>query len=139
MIAIWPSTLPRPERDSWQLQRQDARRKTQADMGPPRYRKRFSKAPKLVTLSVVLSRNQKAVFDNFYEHDCAEGARRFWMPDPTTDGWPLLTSSGQSLLTSEGEPMLLAKRWLCAWGDQTPVETLQTLEFRKSFSIVVLP
>ncbi|WP_283177496.1 hypothetical protein [Gemmobacter sp. 24YEA27] len=139
MIAVWPSSLPRPERDSWQRQSQEARRKTQADMGPPRYRRRFSGVPKLVTLSVLLDRNQRAVFDNFFEDACAQGALRFWMPDPTTEGWSLLTSGGAPLLTSAGVPILMAGRWLCAWGDQLPVETVVGIEFRKSFSIVVLP
>ena len=139
MIAIWPTDIPRPERDSWQKQSQEARRKTQADVGPPRYRRRFSGVPKLVTLSVMLSRNQCAVFDNFFEHDCAQGARRFWMPDPATEGWPLRAANGQHLLTHDGRPILLARRWLCAWGDQLPVETVVGIEFRKTFSVVVLP
>lgn len=139
MIAVWPSELPRPERDSWQKQSQEARRKTQADVGPPRYRRRFSGVPKLVTLSVLLNRNQCAIFDKFFEEECSQGALRFWMPDPATDGWTLLASDGRPLLTTDGQPILLAKRWLCAWGDQLPVETVVGIEFRKSFSIVVLP
>ena len=38
MIADWPAELPRHERNTWQLQPQDARRKTQADAGLSRYR-----------------------------------------------------------------------------------------------------
>ena len=138
MIAVWPSDLPRPERNSWQLQPQEARRKTQSDMGAPRYRRRFSSVPKLVTLSVMLDRNQRAIFDNFYADDCAEGSRRFWMPDPSTEGWPLFASTGQPLLTHDGRPILMGGRWLCAWGDQLPAESVIGIEFRKSFSIVVL-
>lgn len=139
MIADWPVELPRPERNTWQLQPQDARRRTQADAGPPRYRRRFSSAGKMVTLSLILSRNGKAIFDNFFHDTCAEGSHLFRMPDPTTHGWPQLASTGQQLLTANGRPLLVSAHWLCSWGDQTPVETLQGIEFRKTFSVVVLP
>lgn len=140
IILTWPEELPHPERNTWQLQPQDARRKRQATVGPPSYRRRFSRVPKLVTLSVVLDRNQKQIFDNFYHYDCAEGSALFRMPDPTTDGWPMLTSEGAPILTSEGVPLLMSSIWLCAWGDQTPTETIQgQIEFRKTFSVVVMP
>ncbi|NEX47597.1 hypothetical protein [Pseudotabrizicola algicola] len=140
MILTWPADLPRPERPSWQLTSQDARRKTQSDAGPARYRRRFSSAAKLVTLSVILTRDQKAIFDRFFHEDCAEGARLFYMPDPTTDGWALLTSDGTPLLTGGGVPILMAARWLCSWGDQVPVETIHgQVEFKKSFNLQVMP
>ncbi|MCX2697076.1 hypothetical protein [Ochrobactrum chromiisoli] len=139
MILEWPQALPRPERESWQLTSQDARRKRQSDAGPPAYRRRFSSASKLVSLSLILTRNERAIFDNFFHHECAEGARLFWMPDPTTEGWSLLTSDGAPLLTADGAPMLLSGSWLCSWGDQIPTETILGIEFRKSFNVVVLP
>jgi len=139
MIAIWPDALPRPERGTWQSQPQDARRKRQSDAGPPAYRRRFSSVAKMVTLSLILSREEAAVFDRFFHEDCAEGSLLFTMPDPTTDGWPMLSSSGEPLLAAPGVPLLLSASWLCAWGDTMPTETLVGLEFRKSFSVVVLP
>ena len=139
MIHEWPSDIPRPERSTWQLTPQDARRKIQSEAGPPRYRRRFSSAAKMVTLSVILSRNGKAIFDRFFHDDCAEGAHLFYMPDPTTEGWPLLAANGSPLLTSGGAPILLGGRWLCAWGDQLPAETVQGVEFKKTFSVVVMP
>ena len=139
MIHEWPSDIPRPERSTWQLTPQDARRKTQSEAGPPRYRRRFSSAAKMVTLSVILSRNGKAIFDRFFHDDCAEGAHLFYMPDPTTEGWPLLAANGSPLLTSGGAPILLGGRWLCGWGDQLPAETVQGVEFKKTFSVVVMP
>lgn len=139
MILVWPHTLPRPERNSWQMTPQDARRKRQSDAGPPAYKRRFSSVTKMVSLSLVLSRNERAVFDNFFHDDCAEGSRLFRMPDPTTDGWAMLASDGSQLLTTDGQPMLLAGSWLCSWGDQLPAETIQGIEFRKTFNIVVMP
>ena len=139
MILTWPSELPPPERDTWQMTAQDPRRRRQSETGPPGYRRRFSSAAKLVTMSLVLTRSQKAVFDNFYWGDAKAGVRMFRMPDPTTDGWALLTPSGAPLLTPDGRPLLLSKIWLCAWGDQVPSESVvEQVKFRKSFNIVAI-
>lgn len=136
---VWPSDLPRPERSSYQLQPQDARRKRGFESGPPGYRRRFSAVAQMVTLSLVLSFRQRAVFDAFYSDACAQGASLFWMPDPTRDAWPLLATDGTPLLGPGGVPLLTSARWLCAWGDTPPIETLQGLEFRKQISVVVMP
>lgn len=136
---VWPSDLPRPERSSYQLQPQDARRKRGFESGPPGYRRRFSAVAKMVNLSLILSAHHRAVFDAFYEVACAQGASLFWMPDPTRDGWPLLATDGTPLLGPGGVPLLTSARWLCAWGDTPPIETLQGLEFRKQFQVVVMP
>jgi hypothetical protein len=139
MIAIWPIDLPRPERSSWSSQRQDGRRKRQGDTGPAGFGRRFSSVATTVGLSVVLSRSQKAVFDNFYDDDCAGGSRLFRMPDPSTDGWALLGSDSTPVLTGDGLPILLGRIWLCSWGDQPPTEAIQGVEFRMSFSVQVMP
>lgn len=139
MIGIWPEELPRPERSSWQMQPQDARRKRQSEAGPPGYRRRFSSVARIVSMSLVLTRSEKAVFDRFFHEECQEGSLNFWMPDPTTDGWSLLTGDDVPILTGDGQPITLTARWLCAWGDQVPTETVIGIEFRKAFQIVVLP
>ncbi len=138
-ILNWPADLPAPERNTWRSTPQEARQKRQSDAGPQGYRRRFSSVAKTVNLSVILKRQQKAVFDTFFERDTRHGIIKFWMPDPTTDGWALLTSTGSPLLTDDGTPMLLAARWLCQFGEELPVETIQGVEFRKTFSITVLP
>lgn len=136
---VWPSEMPRPERSSYQMQLQEARRKRGFENGPPGYRRRFSAVAQMVTMSVILSANQRAIFDNFYVDDCSQGASLFWMPDPTRDGWPLLASDGTPLLGPGGVPLLTSGQWLCAWGEPPPIETLQGIEFRKQFQIVVMP
>lgn len=135
----WPADLPKPERDSYQLQPQDARRKRGFENGPPGYRRRFSAVARMVSLSCILSDHQRTLFDDFYHDDCVEGSTLFWMPDPTRDGWPLLDASGVQLTDELGTPLLIAARWLCSWGDQTPIETIQGIEFRKQFQVVVMP
>lgn len=142
-VPVWPTDLPRPERDTWGAEQQDARQRRQNDAGPPGFRRRFSKAAKKVSLSVQLSRDLKAVFDRFFDEDTKGGSLPFWMPDPTTDGWYLLTSSGERLLISggvnDGKPLLIAALWLCSFGEQMPRETVVGREFRISFSLVVYP
>lgn len=142
-VPSWPAELPRPERSSWSAQPQDARLKRRSDAGPPGWRRRFSSAARLVSLSVFLSRDQKAVFDTFLAYTTGGGAVPFWMPDPTTDGWPLLSSDGTPLLVSggpdDGKPILLGAQWLCTFGDQLPVESIAGVNFRMNFSVVVLP
>lgn len=137
---VWPEALNRWERESWQGQRQEARQRRQSDAGPPGWRRRFSAVARSYSLSVVLTRDERAVFDTFYAVTCAEGSRLFWMPDPATDGWPMLTHNGAPVLTRAGEPVLMSARWLCSFGDQPPVETIiEQVKFRKSFTVVVMP
>lgn len=138
-IATWPPQLPRPERESWNLNRQDARRKLRSDAGPPRYRRRMSAVAKLVSLSILASRDGKAIFDRFFDETTEDGTMLFWMPDPTTDGWSLLTEHDVPILAAEDQYLLLPETWLCAWGDQPPSETVVGVEFRISFSVVVMP
>lgn len=139
MIMNWPSELPRPERPTWQRSLQDSRRKTQGEAGPARYRRKLSRVAQLVTMSLLLNRDLRAVFDRFYEVDCAGGTRLFRMPDPTTDGWALLSCEGVPLLVAEGQPLLMSKIWLCAWGDTPPGETIVGIECRKTFNLQVMP
>lgn len=138
MIPSWPSVLPRPERRSYQVGRQDARLKRNPQAGPPAYRQRFSAVARLVSMSIVVTRARLAVFENFYTIDTAEGSLPFHMPDPLTDGWPLLTSDGQPLLMN-GVPLLMSRRWLVLFGDQTPTVSPAGIESRISFSVAVMP
>ncbi|WP_440411157.1 hypothetical protein [Neorhizobium petrolearium] len=142
-IAVWPSELPRPERNTWNARPQDARQKRQSDAGPPSWRLKFSNAAKMVSLSLLLTRDQNAVFDNFYQYETKKGSLLFWMPDPTTDGWALLTDDGSPLLISggaqDGLPILLSAQWLCSFGDELPNETVQGIHFRRTFGVVVIP
>lgn len=137
---VWPETLPRPERSSWQATHQDARLRRRSDAGPMAYRRRFSSAARPVSLSMIVDRDGKAIFDNFFREEIGGGATLFWLPDPTTDGWPLLMDDGTPLLTDDGTPLLLGETWLVTMGQQLPTETIiGSIEFRISFSIEVMP
>ncbi|WEO73770.1 hypothetical protein [Agrobacterium vitis] len=138
-VPIWPDVLPRPERDTWQRTTTDPRLKRQNDGAVPSYRRRFSAVARSVTLSILISRAGKAVFDQFYEELTGYGATPFYMPDPTTDSWPLLDDTGKPLLTDTGRPILLGEQWLVLFGDTPPSEAVVGVEFRISFSVTVMP
>lgn len=135
----WPSELPNPERSTWTSTPQDGRQARRSDAGPKGYRRRFSAVSKTVALSLLLSRDLNSLFERFYSETTSQGVGLFWMPDPTNDGWPLLASDGSPLLTSAGVPILLARRWLVTFGEQLPSETIQGVEFRRTFSVEVMP
>ncbi|QEW21228.1 hypothetical protein LA6_003436 [Marinibacterium anthonyi] len=99
----------------------------------------YSSVARQVSLAIECSRAQKAVFDQFFEETTGFGALPFTMPDPTTDGWPLLADDGAPLLTTAGQPILLARQWLCLFGRETPQETLRGVTFRIAFSVSVMP
>lgn len=138
-VLTWPSELPRPLRDRYQAQATDPRLKRAQDAPIPGYRKQYSQVAQGVQLSLVLSRAQKAVFDSFYRDACGFGTTPFRMPDPVTDGWPLLHETGVPLLYEDGTPILMSAQWLCIFGDEPPSETLRGMTFTKSFSVWVMP
>ncbi len=140
MIHTWPSALPKPTRDGFQQSPEDLRRKRGSDAGVPRYGKRYSLSAQNVALRVILDRSAKQVFDQFYHVTLSDGVHPFWMPDPISDGWPLVSPSGERLLSPQGEPLLMSAKWLCLMGDEPPLTgALKGLEFPVSFSVVVMP
>lgn len=137
---VWPEGLNKFDRPGWQVQVQEARQRRQSEFGPPGWKRRFSSVARYVSLSLTLSRDERAVFDRFYEEDCAQGSLPFYMPDPATHGWQLLATGGQQLLDGSGAPLLLAETWLCSWGEVPPAETITgQVDFLKTFQVVVLP
>ncbi|MCV0424672.1 MAG: hypothetical protein K5905_04305 [Roseibium sp.] len=140
MTLRWPSDLPLPERNPYQRQSQDPRISRRREAGPPGSRRRFSSVARFVSLTIDVSRNQKAIFDNFYEGDTAEGSLPFIMPDPTTHDWPLLDpTTGDQLQDPDGNALLIAAHWLCLFGEQTPTETIRGIRFQISFPVAVMP
>jgi hypothetical protein len=138
-LPSYPPELPRPNRDGYRVARGDGRSIGRQDAGPPTRRRRFSSTVTTLSLSIDLSRSLKARFDRFYDEETAGGTLPFLMPDPATDGTELLTIGGVPLLTAGGVPLLIARTWLCVFGDQLPVETPRGVEWRVSFTLLVLP
>ena len=137
MIAVWPSELPNPERGTYQAQREDARLKKRG-RGAVGYRRMTSSAPRLVSMSIEVPRSLKAVFNNFHADATAGGILPFYMPDATTDGWPILSSSDQPVLMPDGTPILMSRRMLCLFGDEMPSENISGVRFQIGFNVLVL-
>ncbi|MBN7785132.1 hypothetical protein JYP51_09390 [Ponticoccus gilvus] len=137
---VWPAELDPPERDGWGASWADPREHRQAERGPSRYGRRVSAVSRHVSLSIVCTRAQKGVFDRFFEQDTRMGSLLFRMPDPATDGWPLLTETFEPLLTETGQPLLDTHLWLCLFAKEMPSETVvEQVKFRIAFSVEVLP
>lgn len=138
-LPWYPTTLPAPLRQGAQLARGDGRVPGREDAGPRSTRRRFSAVVDTFSMTTVLYRHELATFDRFYNEDIVKGALPFLMPDPFTDGWPLLTDEGIPLLTDEGVPLLMAETWLCMMGNRLPAISDDDLRFRVTFDIAVLP
>jgi len=139
MTAVWPSTLPRPLRDGYSEQRLDARLSKGGEAGPPGWRRRWSSVAQKVAMVLDIPRSILGDFERFWIDDLSEGTLPFWMPAPTSDGWPLLSPAGTPVLLPDGRPLLVSRRWLCLMGDSTPVTTPKGVRFRVSFSVTVMP
>ena len=137
-VPYWPTDLPSPTRAGYQSQRGDTRLTRKAS-GPLGYRSLFSNAPTVVGLNLELTRDLKAVFDGFYDDLTRGGILPFWMPDPTTDGWALLSDQGQPLIGIDDAPVLLSAYELCIFDAETPSEAISGARFNISFRIAALP
>ena len=137
-VPVWPSSLPKPARATYQAQLYDGRVAKKGG-GVPGYRRRFSSVARFVSLSIDVPRAEKAVFDDFYAYETGYGSLPFWMPDALTDGWPLLSSDSAAMLDDEGRPIVLGARDLVLFGDQTPVQTVKGVRFGITFTVAVMP
>ncbi len=139
MIPFYPPNLPRPNRQGYQEAAQEVRLRSKNDAGPKRTRLLSSTAADPVALSMTVDRNGKQEFDNFYRVTTSRGALPFWMPDPTLDGWQMTDENGVPLLDGDGTPLLFSALWLCMFGDSTPTEQIQGVEFVINFTVEVMP
>lgn len=79
-MAYWPTQLPKPKLDGYSLAPQAAFARTDMDAGPARQRRRFTQAPTEITLEIVLTDNQMAIFEGWFEHHVDSGAAWFYAP-----------------------------------------------------------
>lgn len=141
-MTVWyPPELPVPMKQGYQSAFGDGRIGARRDAGPPSYRRRFSAVGDTVSLQTHLQRHELARFERFFLEETKRGSKTFFMPDPLTDGWPALTARGEPIALPDGSPMLLAKTWLCVFGEGLPstVPLTNDESFYVSFDIVVLP
>ena len=80
-MAAWPASLPCLMHDA-QETRQDGSIRTDMSAGPQKARRRFSAVSRAVTVTLVLSPDQRSVLDTFYAETLAEGSLSFDVADP---------------------------------------------------------
>lgn len=140
-LPVFPATLRGPLREGFSHGYGDVRRMFSPEAGPLVPRARMSQVAEPVSLTLDLARAELAVFETFWLSDTRKGSLPFLMPDPMTDGWYLLDPQGEPMLLADGSPILLAKTWLCLFGEKPPVVTpaQRRTRFRVAVSISVMP
>lgn len=138
-LAAFPAELSVHMRESLALRDGETRRLFQPEAAPLAPRSRYSSAAQSFTITLVLDRNELAIFDNFFAVTVRQGALPFLMADPYTDGWALLDADGEPFLTAEGEPILLAATWVCLFGGGLPERRNMGGYFTVSFTLAVMP
>lgn len=138
-VPVWPSQLPKPTRSGYGATPQDPRIRRNAETGPPGFRRRFSSSARMVSLSFICSRFQKGFFDTFLDEQLQEGSLPFWMPDPVSDGWGLLTEDGTQLTSEDGTPLLISAQLLCLITVQPQEAIHGQVDFEISMQVAVLP
>lgn len=139
-LPSWPADLGRPLLDGLSFSRDDVRQFASAERGPPRVRRRISKASRSATVSFRFTPDQRARFWRFFDVDTAEGSAPFVVPAWGNNDLELLTSEGLEVLTHDGAPVLLVSSWLCLFGSTMPSEVpFGGDAWRTSFDLVILP
>ena len=80
----WPSTLPKPLSDSYVATPPDGSISTQMDSGPVKKRRRYTAAPRLFSLSFLLTSSQRTTLDTFWLITTRMGTLRFNFAHPIT-------------------------------------------------------
>jgi len=139
MIPEWPEDLPCPSRVGYSLSFGDGRIKKEAEGGPPGYRRRYSLTPKTATMTVVMTRDQYALFEAFFDETLKAGSLPFTMVDVLKDGVPALDEFDVPILDGEGNPVLIAATNLCLFGDGLPQVVAMSRRVKVTFSLVQMP
>jgi hypothetical protein len=122
-IPVFPAELPPPVMDGYQNARADGRVRRARDAGPRNGRRRFSSVADTVGMSLQLTQNERAIFDQFFDNDARQGALPFMMPDWSKHGWPLATDEGAVLTDDAGNVLAMAAYWLVQFGERLPATT----------------
>ena len=83
-MPVWPADLPSPIFKSILITGTKSTLRGDMDSGPAKQRPQFTKAPRMVSLSFLLSSDQIQIFEQFYDLDLAQGAFEFDMKHPLT-------------------------------------------------------
>ena len=133
-----PAELQKAMRQGYNFAYGDGRAFSDEDDGF-RVGPKLSQVPDRVSLTLDLSRAERARFDRFYELDTNKGKNPWLMPDPETDGWPELDSQGRPILLANGKPSLLTKTWLIMFGRAPVSRGIVGVRSRVAVELMVMP
>lgn len=122
-MAYWPPQLPSPSLPGYGLEPQPAFTRTDMDAGPARQRRRFTQAPTEITVQLVMTREQMAIFEAWFEHRIASGAD--WFDAPLDNGQGVTTVECRFIEPWRSQPLGLGRHAVTArWETvQRPVMT----------------
>jgi hypothetical protein len=116
-----------------------ARLSTAVEVGPPKMRSRGIKLRR-IAFAEILTADQRARFDRFWEEELNNGVLPFLYPDPHMNGFSLCDDSGLILQDENGNDLLIEQWLLCQFGTNDPAwAALPGAHFAPQFDIVVLP
>ncbi|MCV9960726.1 hypothetical protein OIU34_02340 [Pararhizobium sp. BT-229] len=140
-IPSYPADLPPPLRAAFGEQSGDGRVIFRPDAGPTVPGLRFAAVMDIIPFSTQLKRWQLGLFDSFYLETLKKGMLPFTMPEPFTDGYPMLDEEQNTLLDENDVPLLFTETMLVRFADDgLPNRTsLQVDTFRVSFRLARLP
>lgn len=81
-MPAWPETLPcMPITGTLRIRQESNVVAFQPDVGRPQRRRRYTLRRRLYTATLKLTTAQRAILDDFYHDDCADGVNSFTMKD----------------------------------------------------------
>lgn len=138
-VLAWPAQLPRMTLAGYGEAFADGRLKSKTDMGPGKIRRRFSAAPVRVTGQVVLSGDQPATLERFYNETTARGTKPFTMDNQRLSAATLfVTGSGVPVTTEAGLSVCIVSTWIVRF-EEPPQFARSAFATVASLSLVILP
>lgn len=83
-MAVWPTTLTKPDMNSYQITTTDAVLRTEMDSGSARTRRQFTYTPEFVEVKFKFSLAQLGIYEKFWRQDINQGAD--WFDIALTNG-----------------------------------------------------
>lgn len=83
-MAVWPGSLPQLPEYGWAERKLENRIRSETDSGPAKVRRRFTRATRQLSLSMLLTQAQVATLDTFHTSTLKDGSLRFDLVHPRT-------------------------------------------------------
>lgn len=137
-LAVYPTELLAPLRESFQISFGDGRFKSNNDAGPGNVRGRFSSVVDTVPFSVLVDATEKGRFEYFYFVETKRGKLPFLVPDYSGDEYVWLDENAVPILDENGKAVLMTETWLVLF-DGLPIIKPRDIYWTVSFSLSVMP